>query len=132
MGWYGVWAMKFEPRTIPNEVETQTGKAVDALCSLYTWRSATVAQSIRNDTFAGQGPCRAHAQNSASKTQPDVQTGMSPAHSVEPVLLHGTYAFTSCLRFQNPIAGIGSSNDIETCQSWNPDDLEIIGQKRYG
>ena len=131
MGWFRVWTMKFEPHTIPNEVETETGTVVDALCSLYTWRSATVAQSIRNDTFAGQGPCRAHAQNSASKTQPGVQTGMNPAHSVEPVLPHGTYAFASCLRFQNPSAGIGSSSEIETYRSWNPDDLEIVAQKGY-
>ena len=49
----------------------------------------------------------------------------------EPVLLHGTYAFTSSLRFQNSRAGISSSSEIETCQSWNPDDLEIVAQKRY-
>ena len=131
MAWYEVWAMKLESRTIANEVETETGKVVDAVCSLCIWRSATLAQSIRNDVFAGQGPCRAHAQINASTTQPDVQTGMSPADSVEPVLLHGTYAFTSSLRFQNSRAGISSSSEIETCQSWNPDDLEIVGQRRH-
>ena len=123
--------MKLESRTIANEVETETGKVVDAVCSLCIWRSATLAQSIRNDVFAGQGPCRAHAQINASKTLADVQTRMSPADSAEPVLLHGTYAFTSSLRFQNSRAGISSSSEIETCQSWNPDDLEIVGQKRY-